>query len=136
MKSTVNLHIPPISVIQLDIVFYSSAKQEQQWCSVWCGYLSKRNTGLTSTEKKFISALDIYLGQCVKKLSISISVVAENNWGKSYVNKNKNFINTVFVDVFRGVFFSSPPLSPESKACFLQFYLAKELKNGHAFVLA
>lgn len=88
MESVVNLHIPAVSVIQLE--FYSSAKQEQQWCSVWCGYLSKRNPGLTSTEKKFISALNIYLGQCVKKLSISVLVVAENNRGKSYVNKNKD----------------------------------------------
>lgn len=82
MESSVDLHIPAISVIQLDIAFYSSAKQKQQWYSVQCGYLSKRNPGLTSTEKKFISTLDIYLGQCVKKLSISVLVVAENNGGE------------------------------------------------------
>lgn len=89
MESAVDLHIPAVSVIQQDIAFYSSAKQEQQWCSVWCGYLGERNPGLASTEKKFISTLDIYLGQCVKKLSISVLVVAENSWGKSYVNKIK-----------------------------------------------
>lgn len=43
-----------------------------------------------STEKKFICTLDIYLGQCVKKLCISVLIVAENNERKSYVNKHKD----------------------------------------------
>lgn len=43
-----------------------------------------------STEKKFICTLDIYLGQCVKKLCISVLIVAENNERNSYVNKHKD----------------------------------------------
>lgn len=89
MEAAVDLHIPALTVIQVDVAFYSSAEQERQWCSVRCGYLSKRNPGLTYAEKKFISTLEIYLGQCVKKLSVSVLVVAENNQGKSYGNKNK-----------------------------------------------
>lgn len=45
-------------------------------------------------------------------------------------------MNIVFDAVFRGFSFSLPPLLPESKACFLKFYIAKKFKNGHAFVLA
>lgn len=59
MEIAVDLHIPALNVIQLDIAFYNTAKQEQQWCSVPCGYLSKRNPGLTSTENKFASTLEI-----------------------------------------------------------------------------
>lgn len=88
MEIAVDLHISALSVIQLDIAFYNNAKQEQQWCSVQCAYLSKRNPGLTSIEKTFTSTFETYLGQCVKKLSISVLVVAENNQGRSYINKD------------------------------------------------
>lgn len=73
MESSVDLHIPAISVIQLNIAFYSSAKQKQQWYSVQCGYLSKRNRANIYREEIYFYTWYLPWSVCQKTEYICLS---------------------------------------------------------------